>query len=81
MLRLTEVMRCVYTGQAGTLKNVQGNDLCVILVTLYIHIQYDTWHMICLQSAVTFATLISCFPFKDKEGLISSEFSVYRHEL
>lgn len=44
----------VYTGQLNTLIDVRGNDLCVVLVAVFIHIRYDTWHMIHQQSTMTF---------------------------
>lgn len=57
-------MRNVYAGQADALINVPGNDLCVIPVTLFIRIRYDTWHMIHQQSTMTFTILMSSFSLR-----------------
>ena len=77
------VTRNVYTGPADALINVLGNDLCVIPVALFIHIRYDTWHMIHQQSTMTFTILMSGFALcvADKGGFMPSETAVYGVEL
>lgn len=73
------VTRNVYTNQADALINVLGNDLCVAAVALFIHIRYDTWHMIHQQSTMTFTILMSTLSLcvSDKGGFMPSETAVY----
>lgn len=81
--RVRGVTRNVYTGQADALINVQGNDLCVKPVALFIHIRYGAWRMIHQQSTMTFTIVMSSFSpcVSDKGGFMPSETAVYGVDL
>lgn len=48
------MLRWEIFAQGDALINVPGDDLCVIAVTAFIHIQYGTWQPIHQCSTVTF---------------------------